>query len=167
LQRRLQHQQRLEHDLRARVEAFIADYPALRAGWFLHGDEQRIAPVPIEGGFHLVYPCSRDWSDIDDSARGLHTYLGTSYAFPDLPGGVVPPHPLVAWWAVLYALSMLARYEPDRWTKHTSVAASPEAVPVENLLTSAMTTVPQTLLEAFTQLRDQHTPELSHQAVGR
>ena len=68
----------------------------------------------------------------------------------------MPPHPLVVWWAILFALSMLARYEPDRWTQHTSVASSPEAVPVENLLTSAMSAVPETLLQAFTQLLDQH-----------
>ncbi len=63
----------------------------------LPGPCQRIAPTPIEGGVHLVYPCPPDWSDIPDSARGIHTYLGSSYAFPELPGGVVPPHPLVAW----------------------------------------------------------------------
>lgn len=175
LQLRLQHQQEmryqqhLQRTLRRRVEAFIAGYPALREGWFPHGADQRIAPAPapIESGVHLVYPCPPDWSDIPDSARGIHTYLGTSYAFPELPGDVVPPHPLVAWWAVLYALSMLARYEPDRWTQHTSVASSAAAVPIENLLTSAMTAVPQTLLETFTQLQDQNAPDPSRQAVDR
>ncbi len=168
-QQEMQHQQQLQHVLRRRVEAFIADYPALREGWFPHGEDQRIAPAPapIESGVHLVYPCPPDWSDIPDSARGIHTYLGTSYAFPELPGDVVPPHPLVAWWAVLYALSMLARYEPDRWTQHTSVASSAEAVPIENLLTSAMTAVPQTLLETFTQLQDQNAPDPSRQAADR
>jgi hypothetical protein len=68
---------------------------------------------------------------------------------------------------VLYALSMLARYEPDRWTQHTSVASSAEAVPIENLLTSAMTAVPQTLLEAFTQLQDQNEPDPSRQTADR
>ncbi len=96
-QQEMQHQQHLQRTLRMRVEAFIAGYPALREGWFPHGADQRIAPTPIEGGVHLVYPCPPDWSDIPDSARGIHTYLGSSYAFPELPGGVVPPHPLVAW----------------------------------------------------------------------
>jgi len=141
------------------VEAFIADYPALHEGWFPPGDDQPMAPVTIGDALQLVYPCSPTWPDIADSARGMHTYLGTSYAFPELPGGVVPPHPLVVWWAVLFALSMLAPYEPDRWTKHTSVASSPEAVPVENLLNSAMSTVPQALLQAFTQLLDQHATQ--------
>ena len=82
--------------------------------------------------------------------------LGTSsYAFPESASGAVTPHPLLVWWSVLFALSMLARYEPERWYKHISVASSPEAVPIENLLNLAMSSVPRTLLQVFTQLREQ------------
>ena len=34
-------------------------------------------------------------------------------------------HPLLAWWAILFALSMLARYQPDTWTDYLDVDRAP------------------------------------------
>lgn len=36
-------------------------------------------------------------------------------------------HPLMAWWAVLHALSMLARYQPAEWATHINIDDSPHA----------------------------------------
>jgi hypothetical protein len=57
-------------------------------------------------------------------------------------------HPLLAWWAILFALSMLARYQPDTWTDYLDVDKSP-AVPVETLLDRALLTCPELLLHAI------------------
>jgi hypothetical protein len=35
------------------------------------------------------------------------------YVFPSIGGDTQALHPLLAWWAVLFALSLLARYQPD------------------------------------------------------
>jgi hypothetical protein len=45
-------------------------------------------------------------------------YLGDDdrWVFPALGGASTPLHPLLAWWALLFTLSMLARYEPAAWT---------------------------------------------------
>jgi hypothetical protein len=39
----------------------------------------------------------------------------------------------MAWWAVLFTLSMLARYQPAEWATHVDVDTSSHAVPIERL----------------------------------
>ena len=50
-------------------------------------------------------------------------YLGDDdrYVFPSIGGDTHALHPLLAWWAVLFALSLLARYQPDTWTRYLDV----------------------------------------------
>lgn len=88
---------------------------------------------------------------------------GTFPAVPDEPyrddddRWVFPPfddsgktlHPLLAWWALLFALSMLARYEPASWISHLDVDASANAVPVEAALDAALGTCPELILRAI------------------
>ena len=42
-------------------------------------------------------------------------YLNDLYAFPMFPNSAQLHHPLVLWWAALWSLSMIARYEPSKW----------------------------------------------------
>jgi hypothetical protein len=83
--------------------------------------------------------------------RGGHTdsvgfdYRGSRVI---LPAVGIPPmeiHPLMVWWAILYALSMLARYHPEAWTILTDVDRSEFAVPIEYLLDVAQDSVPDVL----------------------
>jgi hypothetical protein len=71
------------------------------------------------------------------------------WAFPALGGDRNALHPLLAWWAILFALSMLARYEPASWTQHIDVDASPNAVPLETVLEQALDTCPRLILHAI------------------
>jgi hypothetical protein len=57
----------------------------------------------------------------------------------------------MAWWAVLFALSTLARYHPAEWAVHIDVDRSRHAVLLENLLKQAMEIVPFLILEAIEQ----------------
>lgn len=43
-------------------------------------------------------------------------------------------HPLMAWWAVLCMLSMIARHQPTEWAAHIDVDSSKNAVAIEQLL---------------------------------
>jgi len=79
-------------------------------------------------------------------------YLGQRWLFPDISGANKPIHPLMAWWAVLFALSMLARYQPAEWLSHVDVDASACAVSLERLLTSALATVPALVIETIQNL---------------
>ena len=60
--------------------------------------------------------------------------------------------PLMTWWALLYGLSMLARYHPAEWTNALRLDDSPEAVPLRAALDEALFAVPQFVLWAL--LRD-------------
>ena len=53
--------------------------------------------------------------------------------------------PLMTWWALLYALSMVARYEPDTWVGLLEVDSSSLAVPLEEVLE----VVPHLVLDAL------------------
>jgi hypothetical protein len=57
--------------------------------------------------------------------------------------------PFIAWWAVLFALSMMARYEPSNWANMISIDSSSDANAIENLLDQALIVVPHLVLEAI------------------
>jgi hypothetical protein len=61
------------------------------------------------------------------------------------------PSALMTWWAVLYALSMLARYYPDKWVKILDLDHCADAVPVRAILDDALTAVPRLVLSALQQ----------------
>jgi len=99
----------------------------------------------------------REWtlSAGDDPGR-FHSrltlpYLGDNYRyiFPSIGGDTQALHPLLAWWAILFALSMLARYQPDTWTYYLDVDKCAYAVPLEALLDRALATCPELLLHAI------------------
>ena len=75
---------------------------------------------------------------------------GSWRVYPSLDGGDRPVHPLLVWWAVLFRLSMLARYEPEEWEAITNVNTSSDAVPIEHLLGAAMSAVPELLFHVLT-----------------
>jgi hypothetical protein len=75
---------------------------------------------------------------------------GSWRVFPSLDGSDRPLHPLIAWWAILFRLSMLARYEPEAWDAMTDVNASADAVPIEHLLRCAMSSVPELIFNVLT-----------------
>lgn len=50
--------------------------------------------------------------------------------------------PMLAWWILLYSLSMITRYRPVVWTEMIDVNRSTLAVPIETALTKALDAVP-------------------------
>ena len=74
---------------------------------------------------------------------------GSLWVAPALSGNDRPLHPLVSWWAVLFAASMLARYEPGSWLSALRIDQNDDAVALETLLDEAMVAVPWLLLEAL------------------
>jgi hypothetical protein len=57
--------------------------------------------------------------------------------------------PLMTWWALLYGLSMLARYHPAEWVQALRVDQHPETVPLEAALNTALVAVPHYVLDAL------------------
>ena len=57
--------------------------------------------------------------------------------------------PLMTWWALVFGLSIVARYEPDRWASSLHVDLSPIAAALEAALVRATEVVPSLVLEAL------------------
>ncbi|MEV6182893.1 YaaC family protein [Streptomyces sp. NPDC052015] len=79
-------------------------------------------------------------------------YAHQRYLFPAPAGLSESLHPLMAWWAVLYALSMLARYQPAQWAGHINVDDSQHAVPIEKLLERAMGHLPVLIADTIDEV---------------
>lgn len=54
----------------------------------------------------------------------------------------LPLEPILAWWVLLYSLSMITRYRPVVWTEMIDVNNSAVAVPIETALSKALDSVP-------------------------
>lgn len=61
--------------------------------------------------------------------------------------------PLLAWWVLLYGLSMITRYEPVNWTRIVDVNRSALAVPLEAALGKALEAVPSQIYASLSSAR--------------
>lgn len=75
---------------------------------------------------------------------GDHWYLR-----PAMGSTRTSPHRLIRWWALLLALSSLARYHPAEWTKSLDVDDSVLAVDLEEGLRVAEATLPELIARAL------------------
>jgi hypothetical protein len=96
-----------------------------------------------------------DWQ-VDKDPIAMTKRLTTDYrsdderwALPAVGQATKSLHPLLAWWTVLFTLSMLARYQPETWTEHLNVNSSPNAVVLETALDRALDTCPLLILRAI------------------
>jgi len=69
----------------------------------------------------------------------------SGFVLPAVAGNTQPLHPLMIWWAILYACSMLARYWPKEWVKLLDVDSSTHAVPMVTVLETAWSEAPRLL----------------------
>jgi hypothetical protein len=81
--------------------------------------------------------------DLPDSNSGIPR---SGVVLPVVGGNSAPLSPLMTWWTVLYACSMLARYHPRQWVQLLDVDTSSCAVPAASILESASTTLPRLIL---------------------
>lgn len=137
---------------RPSVTDFLARYPALKGyqpsvGW---GD--RPLAWHAEHNFMRLTWVAQPTTTHVLRAR-LTPYRRHLLVFPTLAAGrPLPMHPLLAWWAVLFALSMLTRYVPAAWTQLANVDHSKQATAVEFVLDRALGAVPDLVDEAIDQL---------------
>jgi hypothetical protein len=86
--------------------------------------------------------------------RTHRTAAGSIYALLDLPSHRLPP--LLLWWALLFGLSLLARYQPAAWRAALDLDHSPCADPLATLLDEALVIVPDLLFDAAARDRILH-----------
>ncbi|MER6366475.1 hypothetical protein [Kitasatospora sp. NPDC001527] len=77
---------------------------------------------------------------------------GDWYFTPSIWGSTHGIHPLMAWWAVMHALSDLVRYQPAEWARHIDVDKSVHAVPIERLLAEARRVLPIVIAETLDEV---------------
>jgi hypothetical protein len=82
-----------------------------------------------------------------DSAAPEHRISGRRWLRPTI-AGTAPPDPTMTWWALLYALSMYARYHPMEWVGALDIDSSPVGVTLERAMARAVDALPQLVLGA-------------------
>jgi hypothetical protein len=80
-------------------------------------------------------------------AEGTALDEGSQHLLPTLPGGGERPAELMIWWALIYGLSIFARYHPGLWIQALAVDASELAVPLEGVLGAALAAIPAMVLD--------------------
>lgn len=157
----------LSAELPAEQEAFLtrfreimADYPGA-AGVAIPMEKDAIQPPGQPGGNWQVsvrWPAAdsqREMSEEElkafyDKVAPEYRYRGDRFMRPAIDTArTAPPSPLMTWWLLLYSFSMLARYEPRRWTKLLDLDTSKVAVLLRFALEEAFDAVPQLVLEAL------------------
>jgi len=83
-----------------------------------------------------------------EAVAPLDPFTGERWLRPELSDGSFPSL-LLSWWALLYALSMLARYQPAAWFRALDYDASPWAAALGELLRAGVEAVPQLVLSAL------------------
>lgn len=138
-------------DEEQRVREFIDQYPALAGYQFATGNGQPIGfRVNEEGDYGSL---DVHWLAPGTPKQLLRkvavNYAGHTNAYPCLDGTNVAIHPLTVWWATLFGLSILARYEPEIWGNAININTSQEAAAVENLLNVALESLPELVLRVL------------------
>ncbi|OLZ45568.1 hypothetical protein BS330_39000 [Amycolatopsis keratiniphila subsp. nogabecina] len=145
-----------------RVKEHLDRYPALRdsvlhvsqpmggLGWRNAGPGMGLSVEWRSGSPPLMLADNKTFSDL-----GVACYRSAddSLVTPAIGSMATGLHPFLALWAVLLALSSLARYQPATWSKMIDVDRSPEANAIEHLLEEATTSVPATALHLLTTFR--------------
>jgi hypothetical protein len=77
-----------------------------------------------------------------------HRFRNEHWLRPALNEAADELTPFMAWWAFLFALSILARYHPARWVASLDLDNSPLAQPLADALDQALSAVPHLVLQA-------------------
>ncbi|GAA1854268.1 YaaC family protein [Actinomadura bangladeshensis] len=127
---------------------FMARYPAI---WPPDGMPQYRHERPLRHGPHGQVYISSLHEYVHGGFVTMHgfPYRGKLVALPTVSDNDAAMHPILSWWAVLFALSMLARYEPATWAAAINVDGSRDAVPIENLLDEVTSTIPSLAFDAI------------------
>lgn len=127
---------------RSELQEFLSRYPSLSKlpppqRYYVDPSRRR------EGGhvLHLFWtksqmPSFGEWHHFFDVWKWPYESGSdpTAYALPAIAGNDRVQHPLVTWFVVLYALSMLARYHANGWRRLLDYDANPESTLLERLV---------------------------------
>jgi hypothetical protein len=146
----------------AAVSTWLSQYPgAARMKVSTHNGE--LLPWPAASGNRYQVLCEPDPAATEDDGRPetIASYVAKRFAgYPGLLGAawLIPPvgenadllPPVLLWWVLMHALSLLARYEPGTWRDALNLDRSQLADPLQQLLDEALRVIPGLMYEAAT-----------------
>lgn len=142
-----------------KLREFLDHYPSLHGwaypfgngnplGWEQDGADPNFNKLPLYWPYPAETSPAYAGAIPELKATGYRT-AHDRWVFPRIGSMTEPLHPLLAWWAVLLALSTIARYEPCSWASLISIDSSADANAVELLLDKALDAIPSILLEGI------------------
>jgi len=138
-------------DVVSAVSDLLALYPAANG----HRQLSQALPRPGWVRAEIYWPDAQPPGTVGPTSRPLREMFdsywsdSTFYLRPAV-GGQRAPSILMTWWAVLFALSHLARYAPAVWTAAISPDSSVLTVPIEDGLRSAKRGLPRLVYHGIT-----------------
>ena len=125
------------------LRQWLGRYPGLST-WETHGGMADAWP-------DLNVRLSKDITQAaaSTSASNFARYRSHLVAIPRVHGEAGARHPLMLWWATLFGLSVLTRYEPVLWSQAINVDSSAAASTIEVLLDAALDAVPELIDEVL------------------
>ena len=126
---------------------FLDRYPGL-VGWVTHRPDGHAVDWPPQQSLSLQWPLGATTSTDHWLRSRVTRYRSHDLVVPTIGSLTQPVHPLMAWWIVLYVLSMATRYQPAEWTIAVDVNRSAQATAIEFVLDCALSSVPELLVEA-------------------
>jgi hypothetical protein len=104
----------------------------------------------------LEWPSPMMWTNLSDDEKAAwfdkiapeYRYREDRFARPQV-AGKRPPSCLMTWWLLLYSCSIIARYQPRKWTALLDLDSSASAVALQYLLEEAISAVPHLVLDAL------------------
>jgi hypothetical protein len=124
-------------------------YPTARDGLEVLGVgliDPTASPTAYQATVRWLAPDQRTVRTVDSVASRYPGPEGALYLMPGLGEKGDALAPLMVWWALLYALSHLARYQPAAWTEALDPVRSTLAVPIESALAFAREVMPHVIL---------------------
>ncbi|MFD8782509.1 YaaC family protein [Kitasatospora sp. NPDC059599] len=152
-------------DSEAALDAYLARFPGTRGpdiSWWPREGEQRLVRSyereadgsgSMAVAFHAPDGRALTRDGYLDRLRPItRRHDGDWYFTPAIGESTRGIHPLMAWWAVMHALSNLVRYQPAEWARHIDVDESVHAVPIERLLVEARRVLPIVIAETLDEV---------------
>lgn len=140
------------------LQHLLQQYPLARGARLLMVQGVLASEVtPFGWGYRVKWPPEEGDDLITILPR--HDSLQEHWLIPGTGGGTNPQSPLMLWWALLFGLSLLARYQPAEWVSALDPDRSALAVPLEILLDEATKAIPHLVLEGLQAQDDELTNE--------
>jgi hypothetical protein len=140
------------------VKDLRVDYPTARSWVADPGGWQAYQPGNMVAGSMRMWLQGQtekpltddDIGAIFDTLAPQYRYRDDRYLRPSIEAGSgPPPSPLMTWWLLLYSFSMLARYQPRKWTDLLNLDKPGCATQLQYALEVARSAIPHLVLEAL------------------